>query len=86
MKRDDGDGSDDDERRKKNRSAFFGGKTQLAQFKKILRGYGVQFAKWRVCLICDNATVNLKTSELCKKTHIGCKNQKLNLEVMSVQK
>jgi hypothetical protein len=83
---DDVERDEDDEHRKKIRSASFGAKDQAAHFKKILRGYGVQFAKWCVCLIGDNAAVNLKTAELCEKPHIGCKNHKLNLDVMSMLK
>jgi hypothetical protein len=39
-----------------------------------------------MCLIGDNAAVNTKTAELCKKPHIGCKNHKLNLEVKEMMK
>ena len=59
----------------------FNAEAQLSHFKSIFPYYGVEFADWAVALIGDNASVNIKTAELAKKPHVGCKNHKLNLEV-----
>jgi hypothetical protein len=84
--RDDDNDDIDDGNTTKVLTPCFSAESQSNHFKKILRNYGLQFDSWCVCLIGDNASVNVKTAELCKKPHIGCKNHKLNLEVNAMFK
>jgi hypothetical protein len=78
---DDGEDDDDDEQMTNRLAATFNSKNQSEHLKQVVQVFGVQFDEWCVCLIGDNAAVNIKTAELCKKQHVGCKNHKLNLEV-----
>jgi hypothetical protein len=64
----------------------FNASQQLKHFERILPMYGHDFHEWCVCLLGDNASVNLKTAELAEMPHIGCKNHKLNLEVNNMVK
>jgi hypothetical protein len=72
---------DDNEGAEKRLVPSFTADSQAIHFKKILRNFKIDFDRWCVCLIGDNAAVNIKTADLCKKPHIGCKSHKLNLEV-----
>jgi hypothetical protein len=59
-------------------------KAKIDHFREIFPFYDLDFNKWCVCLIGDNAAVNIKTATLCGKPHVGCKNHKLNLQVNSI--
>jgi hypothetical protein len=78
---DDGEDDDDDEQMPYRLAVTFNSKNQSEHLKKVLQVFGVQFDEWCVCLIGDNAAVNIKTAELCKTPHVGCKNHKINFEV-----
>jgi hypothetical protein len=73
---------DDDDKEKL--AVSFNAQKQVDHFREMFKFYGVKFDEWCVCLIGDNASVNVKTAELCDKPHVGCKNHKLNLEVKSI--
>jgi hypothetical protein len=70
----------DDNDGKARLAVSYNANNQADHFREIFQFYGLKFEDCCVCLIEDNASVNVKTAELCCKPHIGCKSHKLNLE------
>jgi hypothetical protein len=78
------DHAEDDDGKEKLEVSFSAQK-QVDHFREIFKFYVVKFDEWCVCQIGDNASVNVKTAELCGKAHVGCKCHKLNLEVKAMR-
>ncbi len=64
----------------------FTAETHVHFFRETFHVFGLEFQSWCKCLIGDNASVNLRIAQLCKRPHVGCASHKLNLEVQKMVK
>lgn len=62
-------------------STKFSAEVHIEYFREAFKFHNLDFDKWCVCLLGDNASVNLRMSRLINKPFVGCSNHKLNLDV-----
>jgi len=62
----------------------FNAEAHLNFFRTIFIYYKQVFDQWVICLIGDNVAVNIRTSRLAGKPHVGCASHRLNLEVQAM--
>lgn len=62
----------------------FCAKTQLENLTEVFSFYRVDIHKWLVCLVQDNASVNVRLASLLGVPYVGFLSHKLALQVKNV--
>eukprot|EP00171_Calliarthron_tuberculosum_P002072 IDg2072t1 len=62
-------------------STKFNAEVHIDFFREVFKFHKLDFDQWCVCLLGDNAAVNLRMARLINKPFVGCSNHKLNLDV-----
>lgn len=62
-------------------TASFNAEVHLNLFKWTFKFYNLDFFKWCVCFIGDNASKSLRGARKSVEQHVGCTSNKVNLEV-----
>eukprot|EP00171_Calliarthron_tuberculosum_P000207 IDg207t1 len=72
----DGDGMEDN-----NEATMFDAETHVAHMKDVFEIFGIEFEKWVVCQIADDASVNRRIAMDLGIPHVACLSHKLNNEL-----